>query len=163
MRVGIVCDSGGPLYCSVYKNSFWVINGDWELGFDGLIHDGKNDRYIDYEIVLEDMDNMDYNEACELIRDAYKKLPKDRVKNDREKFVAKLLNEYKAFATKHIDEIGERDLFNIAYDHDLLITDRPTKLYEDIKESLKNTDNLDAHGAIKAIIDYGVEDDDIPF
>lgn len=60
------CGSPSPLYCYKYNNRFYVINGGWD--FDA------NKPYIDaidykpnWEIVLDDMDDTDYNTACAAI------------------------------------------------------------------------------------------------
>jgi len=72
MNVGIVYDSGSPLYCRVRKDGYWVINGEWKLGLDGKIQGSNPSHRIDYEIIIEDMPNMHYQEACEEIRRVYK-------------------------------------------------------------------------------------------
>ena len=70
--IGLMTENG-PLYCSEYKDRYRVINGHWDLGKDGRVHHpyDKPARYLAYEIVLKDMEEMDYNDACQLIEEAY--------------------------------------------------------------------------------------------
>ena len=82
-RVGIVYGpNDNPLYCDdLGRDGYYVINGNWEFTNKGNLrqnsyeydpsHPGRR-NIGEFRVVLEDMDHMGYNVACELIREAAK-------------------------------------------------------------------------------------------
>jgi len=75
--VGIVYGPhDSPLYCEVYADTYEVINGGWTLYKDGGISKpggvAPDTNIGEYRIVLEDMADLGYNNACFLISEAAK-------------------------------------------------------------------------------------------
>lgn len=72
-HVGIIGNNNpeSALYCRVQGDGYWVVNGEWLLGFDGKIHDGTDTNFMKYRIVLDRMEDMYYQDACDLISKAY--------------------------------------------------------------------------------------------
>jgi NADH pyrophosphatase NudC (nudix superfamily) len=150
--VGIVGEGGGPLYCRVDSDGYWVINGEWLLGRDGKIH-GPNDynHFIKYKIVISDMKpKLDYNEACELIR---------QVEEEGECSLGQTHGEY---TTKLREEVKDnlcnlrtRELYDLCRQatnededlrrlliNDILKSDDP-ELYEEAKTKIEWRDDRD--------------------
>jgi len=151
-KVGIIGKGGNPLYCHpLVRGGYRVINGDWELSADGMVRDGKNSTFIKYAIVLDNMDDMDYQNACALIEEAYTGNDDDYtwIGLTYEQYIEKIVKE----KDQAINNLNTKTLMNcVNYDQyktelreillRLLIQDKTQKTAENILLELENQKRL---------------------
>jgi hypothetical protein len=57
-----------PLYCEESRGGYYVINGNWSFGKNTVYLRGDKNKEL--RMVLPDMKEMEYHEACILIQEA---------------------------------------------------------------------------------------------